>query len=378
MNAIADRGPQAMALLAKFVQYLEQARIVRELYGLSVFEQFREIALLSRGRGRISPGDYYTYRLFEPEISAQEKQKFVGWRTECELDALNDPRWHCLGLDKILMYGLFTECGLRVPETRAIYLDGRHRFLRGAASLTSKSELHEWLRNSTSYPFFSKPSASGFGRGAFFAISHDQASDTILFRDGSRVAVTEFCHDFRDIEHLGYLFQAPVKPDESLVPLIGNIPSSLRLMILMDEIEGPLLHRAFWKLPTGYNMCDNFNSGKTGNLAAAICHESGAVVRVITGIGLELTEAEIHPDTGVKLKSVAVPDWAGLKEFAFKAALTLPKLRFQQWDIALSNEGPLILEVNLFGTGGCDLTQLLYKKGLRDETMQRFLDRHAD
>jgi hypothetical protein len=78
----------------------------------------------------------------------------------------------------------------------------------------------------------------------------------------------------------------------------------------------------------------------------------------------------------VSLKTLSVPDWQQVLDFTFRAALTLPKLRFQQWDIALSDDGPLVLEVNLFGTGGCDLTQLLFRKGLWDDKMSAFLSRH--
>lgn len=364
-----------MSVFNRFAHYFQQARAA---YGISVFTQLLEIARLRLGQGCIGPGDYYTYRLFERDIPWSEKRRFVGWKAETKLDALNAPQWHCLGLDKVLMYAIFQNGGIRIPETKAIYLPGRQRLLEGATCLTNALELHEWLREPDRYPFFSKPSASGFARGAFFASGLDRPSDTIIMRDGSRIPVLEFAHRFRDIERLGYLFQTPVKPDRRLAAQMGETPvSSLRLMILLDEDEGPVLHRAFWKIPTGLNMSDNFNSGRSGNLAAAISHESGAIVRIIAGVGQQLSEIECHPDTGAKLKDLMVPDWPKVKEFAFRAALTLPKLRFQQWDIALSNDGPLALEVNLFGTGGCDLTQLLYRKGLLDDTMTRFLDRHS-
>lgn len=366
-----------MSVAKKIIEYVGQARAVERRFGISVFRQFSEIASLRRGLGRIGPGDYYTYRLYDPEISDEEKRRFVGWKAEAWVDRLNDPRWHCLGLDKVLMYALFRDSGITIPETKAIYLPGRKRTLHGAMSLTSEHELHAWLRESPNYPFFSKPSASGFGRGAYLASSYDSSDDTVVMKDGSRVPVSGLANGFGDIELLGYLFQSPLNPDQSLMTALGNTLSSLRLMILFDEIEGPLLHRAFWKIPTGQNMNDNYNSGRTGNLAAAISLDTGRVTRVINGIGADLHEVEQHPDTGYRFINLVVPDWHRVREFVREAALTLPKLRFQQWDIALTNQGPVALEVNLFATGGCDLTQLLYHKGLLDEDMQRFLDRCA-
>ncbi len=156
-----------MALMSKLSAYVSTARHVWAQHGVSPLRQFLEIIRLSRAPGRIGPGDYYSYRLFDLALTIDEKEKFVGWKIEPRLDALNEPSWHCLGLDKVLMYSLFQNAGIRIPETRAIYLRGRVRPLAGSEALTSPAALHSWLRNPSNYPFFSKPSASGFGRSAF-------------------------------------------------------------------------------------------------------------------------------------------------------------------------------------------------------------------
>lgn len=361
----------------KIYEYLHLAREVERRYAVPMTRQLAEIVRLNRGPGRIGPGDYYTYGLYDPGLPNDEKFRFVGWKVESRLDALNDPRWHCMGLDKVLMYALFQSNGIRIPETKAIYLPGRSRLLDGAMSLTSETELHAWLRNQDHYPFFSKPSASGFARGAYSAIRYEPAEDSVVIKDGKRFPVDSFTCHFEDVEKLGYLFQVPLKQDRRLVPWLGETPSSLRVMVLMDEHEGPLIHRTFWKLPTGNNYSDNFDSGRSGNLAAAIEEATGRVTRVISGVGLELREIERHPDTGMPLKELEIPDWQEVREFVLTAALALPKLRFQQWDIGLTDDGPVAIEVNLFGTGGGDLTQILYRKGLLDETMARFLARRG-
>lgn len=366
-----------MQWLSRIRHYWDQSQKVRTETGTSPWRQFVEIARLSFGVGRIGPGDYYTYRLFDPRLSWQEKQRFVGWRAEGLLDGLNEGSWHGLGLDKVLMYAQLGNGGIPVPETTAVYLPGRGRLLDGAADLTSEEALVDWLRNPANYPFFSKPSASGFGRAAYWARTYDDAEDAIVFEDGTRTPVAAFPPLMVDRERLGYLFQRPLEPDPRLVPLLGAIVSSLRVMVLIDEVGGPVIHRTFWKLPTLGNMCDNFNSGVTGNLAAAIDFQSGRIIRAIASIDLERAEATHHPDTGALLSSISVPDWPAVQAFVCRAAVVFPKLRFQQWDVALTDRGPVMLEVNLFGTGGCDLTQILYRKGLLDEVMRGFLARHS-
>lgn len=366
-----------MTFLRRFFAYVPFLRRVSVEYGISPLRQISEIIHLFRSPGRIGPGDYYAYRLFDDSMPMTEKKRFVGWKAESRLDALNERSWHCLGLDKVLMYGLFQSNGIHHPETRAIYLPGRGRPLAGASSLKTSEELRSWLRTSANYPFFSKPSASGFARGAFFADRYDPDQDRVVFKDGGSAKVEDFENLFDDVERLGYLFQTPIRPDSRLVGNLGSIPSSLRMMVLIDEVEGPLLHRCFWKLPTGANTHDNYDGGRTGNLAAAIDHQTGRINRVITGFGLDVVEVTHHPDSGVLLNTVSVPDWDNVLDFTFRAALTLPKLRFQQWDISLSDAGPMALEVNLFGTAGGTASQLLYGRGLLDDTMKSFLSRHG-
>ncbi len=246
-----------MSFLKKIFAYIPFARRVSAEYGISPIRQVSEILHLLRSPGQSGPGDYYAYRLFDPSLSMAEKERFVGWKAESRLDALNERSWSCLGLDKVLMYALFQSNGIRLPETRATYLEGRGRPLAGASVLKTPEELRSWLRNPSNYPFFSKPSASGFARGAYFADRYDASADRVVFKDGGSAKVDDFEGLFSDVERLGYLFQTPIRSDSRLVGSLGPIVSSLRMMVLIDDVEGPLLHRCFWKLPTGNNTHDN-------------------------------------------------------------------------------------------------------------------------
>jgi len=366
-----------MSWPSKLFRWLNDARAARAQCGRPISAQAWELMRLALGPARLGPGDYYSYRLFESDLTLEQKQRFVGWRREPLLDALNDPSWHVLGLDKVVMTALLAEQGLHCTQTRAIFLPGHERHLQHARCLHDEAELQGWLRDPANYPFFGKPVASGFGRGALWALGYCGESDEVLLRDGRVLPVASFSSQWCDPEHLGYLLQQPLEADPRLLAALGPTPTSLRMMVLVDEVEGPLLHRAFWKLPVGRNMNDNFNDGRDGNLAAGIDLTSGRIVRAVNGSGLRLRECSLHPDTGVDLRSVSVPDWPNVQAFTLGAADLFPRLRFQQWDIALTAQGPCAIEVNLFGTGGCELSQVLNRQGLLDDAMARFLARQA-
>jgi Sugar-transfer associated ATP-grasp len=92
---------------------------------------------------------------------------------------------------------------------------------------------------------------------------------------------------------------------------------------------------------------------------------------VVQGTGADMAINVPHPDTGRPITGAAIPDWATLKMLVELAARLLPGIRAQSWDIALTDEGPMPLEVN-FG-GDLNLTQLASGKGVLDDTYREHL-----
>jgi hypothetical protein len=164
-----------------------------------------------------------------------------------------------------------------------------------------------------------------------------------------------------------------LRPHPELAALCGPRLSTVRLIVLLEQGE-PALFRALWKIPVGDNPADNF--WRPGNLLAGLDAESGRVVRVIQGTGADQAELERHPDTEQPLIGVRLPDWAPLVALSLKAARAFPGLRMQAWDIALTERGPVLVEVNI--GGDFNLPQLAHGRGLMDERFQAFVDRCAN
>jgi hypothetical protein len=85
---------------------------------------------------------------------------------------------------------------------------------------------------------------------------------------------------------------------------------------------------------------------------------------VITGTGFGMRLVTEHPDTEQSLVGFKLPDWAELRELCLTAATAYPGLRLQNWDIAIGDNGPVILEVNV--EGSMDLHQLAGGRGILD------------
>lgn len=60
----------------------------------------------------------------------------------------------------------------------------------------------------------------------------------------------------------------------------------------------------------------------------------------------------VHPSTGVVFKGFCIPFWQEVLEMARKASVVVPQVRFVGWDIAVTPEGPVLVEGNYYPGNG--------------------------
>jgi hypothetical protein len=356
----------------KIKQISEQALAARNECGKGLLSQFLEILQFRFGTGKLGANEYYRFRLFDDDhFTPEEKRDFVGLQRERELHSwMNNQGWWVLSWDKIIFYSLLRAAGLPHPELVALY-HPRGRFVQGVPTLKDRKEIAEFLAASSSYPIFVKPSHGVYGRGANVIYDANQASGTLETQMGL-LDIEEFVDSLDVIHSDGQIFQERIKTHPKIERICGDRPSSVRLLALVTK-EGIKPHRAVWKIPTGSNIVDNFQRAQSGNLVAAVDLESGKLIR---SVGMssdgQIREAESHPDTGVSLRGVQLPDWPNVLKLAKDAGTLLPRYRILHFDIALTNNGPSLLEVNL--SGDCHLHQVAYGKGLMGPVLNQAIE----
>ena len=82
----------------------------------------------------------------------------------------------------------------------------------------------------------------------------------------------------------------------------------------------------------------------------------------------DLTKYYEHPDTKIKFKDYEVPMWSAIKELVEKTIKTLPYYNSVGFDVATTNNGPVIIEINT-GTG-VYASQMGKKFGIADKFIQ--------
>lgn len=112
------------------------------------------------------------------------------------------------------------------------------------------------------------------------------------------------------------------------------------------------------RIGSGTSVADNFHMGGS---AVLIDMETGKLTG--TGLDKKLNEHTCSA-TGIRYDGYAVPYWEEIKQLCLDAALVNDQIHFVGWDVAVTPDGPLLIEGNR--GSGFDLPQVLTKRGMKD------------
>lgn len=118
-----------------------------------------------------------------------------------------------------------------------------------------------------------------------------------------------------------------------------NALNTIRVMSFLDNGEGKILN-AVMKFATNSNV-DNYYQG---GLAAGVDVKTG--VLCTNGVDYQGNLYELHPYSGKQLKGFQIPHWDKVVELIREAAAIHPKFSYIGWDIAITPDGPEIVEGN--------------------------------
>lgn len=327
----------------------------------------REIVSLRRGVGRLTPNEFFYYRLWDPALSRKEKGRFVGKMAQHPMHlACNDRSWFAPAADKLLFQTLMAGCGLPVPRLVAVIQEGR--WTKDSTCMARPEQVASLLRTADIYPLFAKPIGGKYSLAVVSADAYDHDTDEVRLLGGERRDVAGLAAELAGGS--GYIVQKRLSAHPWLAALFGPRLWSVRIIVLISGSR-PIIHRAVAKIATGRNAADNF--WRNGNMLGAINLETGLITRVVRGTGVELTLNEVHPDTGRPILGTPVPDWQAVQDLVLTAAKVFPGIRTQSWDIALADAGPVLLEVN-WG-GDLNLSQLAHGTGVLDQRYAEHLRR---
>lgn len=319
-----------------------------------------EMIRLRYSIGRIGHSEYCDFRLYENDLSFDEKKAFCGYRTQSVLEEiLIDDRSEIISHDKVTMYLLLKEYGFPIPELRAVYASGRRS--GPFRCIDSVEALCNYLKESTNLPIYVKPSWGAYGRGN--TLIQSLINNTLELGGGSRVILEDFCTSLDTRVAFGWIFQEPLHAHSAIAKLCGTKISGVRVHTFLSK-TGPRITRAIWKINVGKKDVDNFHHGASGNMLAEIDIERGTVMRVVAGVGPAQVINPPHPVTRKELRGFRIPHWKTVSTIVLDASAAFKGYPCPGWDFAICEGGPKLLEVNSFGD--VDLSQHSHRRGFAD------------
>lgn len=365
-------------------EYQEWAARATQQTGKSLVTQLREIKSLKAAGGQCGVTDYYWYKLYDDDyLLGRGRLDFLGWRLQPAFSlALNSrsavlPAW-----DKYVFMLMASSAGIPVAPIRACY----HRSARIAEALgrhlKSRDDVATFLRDPSIYPLFAKPAYSQQGYGSAYLAGYDAATNRLNLLGGAPLLLDDFLTRLdQSVDpryhrpECGYLFQESL----TLAPeirAVTNWPAICGVRIIcLNGPEGAKPIRAVWKIATPPNHVDNFSLGKNGNLLADIDLATGAVSKVIDGFWPKTRILASHPNSGQPLDGFRLPGWDRVLDACKRGGEAFPLMKIHHWDFALTDRGPLVLELN--DVGATEMVQV-HGRGLLTPETRDFLKRHAD
>lgn len=332
--------------------------------GKSEIAQAKEVFRLRRGDGIIGFDEYYLYRLYDDRLYTPEtRAQFLGERTHWPLcEKCADVHWRATTEDKWLAYTLLAQFGLRVPRTLAV-VDRSQRDFARTRKLTSAADLAAFLRETT-LPIFVKPNGELGSFGAFVIEAFE--NNEIRIDQNRRMSPEDLFT--KVLGERTYLLQEMVRNHPDIASFAKYV-ATIRTMNLVwpDRVDVPF---TIVKIPVGDNIADNY--WRKGNLIADIDPASGEIRRVVSGKGETFKLHENHPVTGQRLIGFKIPMWREVLAANLACARAFAPVRYQSLDIAITPDGPSIIEIN--SGGAFMLPQIASGRGFLTPYVRRFFE----
>ncbi|MAI90162.1 sugar-transfer associated ATP-grasp domain-containing protein [Ponticaulis sp.] len=350
--------------MAETIQALQAAAAESGRSPLSILSEWWKI---SKQPGKLSIWEYLQYELYKTDQDLPEKQTYISERLHWPVtDLISDPQWRATTEDKWLSYQILNSLGVNVPETIAV-LDTGLRTFGKTEKLSGLDDLKAFLSRQTELPIFAKPNGDLGSYGALLIEGFE--GDELIVNGGERMPINELYE--KNLSKTTYLFQRQVHNHADIQKLTSHV-ATLRTVNLVkdDEISTPFV---MFKIPVGKNVADNF--WRAGNLLAHVDKDTGKICRVVSRNGFETIEHETHPVTGEQLVGFQIPFYEDALALNKMCAQNYAPVRYQSLDIAITANGPLVIEIN--SGSSFVLPQTATGQGLLNDEMKAFFDKYS-
>ncbi len=340
-----------MRALRAAAQLAELVRVSREgarVYGTGAVR----IAANAR-RARRRQG--YEYRealdegLLDPGLSAAERALFGSRHATVELQrTLNSEAVAVLAGEKAAFYRYCAGLGIRIPALYGV-IDAAASSWGAGRPIVGADDFARFVADDLPDEWVVKPSGGYHGLGVRLL---RRSGDRLIDDTGRHLDAAELYGELRSHSEFGaWVVQERLRNHETIVGLV-NVPTlqTVRIVTLVDRDGAVEVLYAVLRLAVSGGVSDNFVRGSTGNGLVDISVADGRLgsVKLARDDGYGFVRASRLPGSGVQVEGTSLPDWDATVALVRSAAEAFLPARTLGWDVALTPEGPVLVEANMF------------------------------
>ena len=307
---------------------------------------------------RLQLSEYYEYE-FE-KCTKEFRETFLGWTEQgYYLKTLNPVKYYTLARNKYLAHLCLEKAGIPMPELLGYYnpykTDAKNDFSALLIDLQEKNKT----------PFVIKATESSHGEGVYVvdSVSQEEEGTFLQLINGKTIALNEVLKHGDEL-----IVESLIKQTKQFNSFNKTSVNTVRFMTTLYP-DGEAKVIATWmKFGRLGTFVDNAGSG--GNIDACVDVETGRINKVVEFKGFRKTKSiTVHPDSGIQLEGTIIENWKEIKSKVIEFQKSFPFVKAAGWDIAITDEGPVVIEVN----DSWDRTgQLFIQRGWKHEIRECF------
>ena len=310
----------------------------------SVVRQILEMVILKVVYG-LGPGYYHTARFWRKDLPWDFKTGSWPYKKFRRIvNRINPPSYQKMSQDKVCEKAILQLVG--IPTSRFIGSLHHQRGLSPSGQrLTGPDELYQLLISRPEIDRLCFKLVEGFGGQGFQAVETIRDGDLKLrsLNSGQVLSVQEFLSGVLALDQgMGYVVEEYIEQHPDLASLNPSSVNTIRVWVGCVNGKSVIID-AFLRVGGRGSLVDNTSLGAH---IFQLDRESGTI-----GVGMVKNiyndTFQHHRDSGERISGRTLPFWHESLDLARQAVVAFPHISFAGVDIAITEKGPAVIELNV-------------------------------
>jgi hypothetical protein len=299
--------------------------------------------LYCRFHYKVGISEYYNYK-FDLKDKNYKKDFLSLIEKNRMFKKLNPQPHRIIADDKFITHGIFNNTNIPITELYLYYnpfckIKGNSKVAYDYLSVVAI------FMEKNIQSFVVKPIDAYHGEGVFVFTEIDYTDNDVMIKsfDKEPIPLSKI------LGNQPLIFERKVEQSEQFSKFNPTSINTIRFITSRTPQGNVKIHIAQLKIGRMGSCINNvvqLKDGK-GNVNAFIDIETGIITNVINyHRGRDYEKTDSHPDTGEILEGIKINNWEIIKAQVIKYQQSLPYINMAGWDIAVTENGPIVIEVN--------------------------------